>query len=154
MTDVVPAHDQRITHRYLIHYPEHAPREQDSHYVDFRAYKALRKKNGTLICDFAVEHRGGDASECDLSLPLECHHRVIEFSLQNGVDLALLEHDYPGVSSMGVGKWIEQAPNLELLCVAHHRGPGGVHVASYSDFTASAYVRGLIGPAKENPQPS
>ena len=149
MSSVVPAHVQKVTHSYLIHYPEHAPRTEDPHYADFHAYKALRRRNGTYTCDFAVEHRAGDTSECDLASPLECHHRVIEFSLQNGVDLALLEADYPGVSSMGVGKWIEQAPNLELLCVAHHRGPGGVHVASFSDFTAAGSVRTLISTAAQ-----
>lgn len=147
MSDLVAAHDQRVTHTYLIHYPEHAPRAGDPHYADFRAYKALRKKNGTLTCDFAVEHRGGDTSGCDLALPLEAHHKVIEFAVLNAVDLALLEHDYPGVSSMGVGAWIESAANLMLLCVRHHRGPDGVHVASYADFGATFYIRDLIGKA-------
>ena len=45
---------------------------------------------GTYTCDFAVEHRNGDTSECDLTKPLECHHRIIEFSVQNSVDLSCL----------------------------------------------------------------
>lgn len=139
-----PAHDQMFTHRYVVHYPEHGPRESDPHYADFHAYKALRRKNGTYTCDFAVEHRGGDISECTMDKPLECHHRFIEFAVMNAVDLALLEHDYPGVSSMGVGAWVESAANLMLLCVFHHRGHGGAHVASASDYASLAYVRGLI----------
>ena len=147
MGDVIPAHAQKFTHSYLVHYPEHGPRESDSHYADFHAYKALRRKNGTWTCDFAVEHRAGDTSECDLAAPLECHHRVIEFATLNAVDLALLERDYPGVSSMGVGAWVESATNLMLLCRRHHRGPEGVHTASFADWGASFYVRGLISGA-------
>lgn len=141
---VIAAHSQKVTRTYLVHYPEHGPRESDPHYADFHAYKATRKANGTWYCDFAHEHRNGDTSECDLGAPLEAHHRVIEFAIQNEVDLELLEKDYPGVSSMGVGAWVESAENLELLCRKCHRGAGGVHNASASDYTASEYVRNLI----------
>lgn len=143
MPQDVPAHDQHVSHSYTVHYPEHGPRASDPHYKDFEEYKRRRRAAGTYHCDFAAEHRAGDTSECDLSKPLECHHKHIEFSLQNGVDLALLEGDYPGVSKQGIGAWIETAPNLELLCVFHHRGHGGKHVLSQSDFEGLVYVRGL-----------
>lgn len=148
MSGIVPAHDQKVTHSYLVHYPEHGPRESDPYYADFHAYKAMRRENGTYTCDFAVEHRGGDTSGCDMAAPLEAHHRVIEFATMNEVDLALLEKDYPGVSSTGVGAWVESAANLMLLCRLCHRGPGGVHVASAADYGSSFYIRDLIGPAK------
>lgn len=142
MSDV-PAHEQRVTHSYVMHYPAHPPRQDDPHYADFEEYKRRRREDGIYHCDFAQAFRSGDTSECDLSKPLECHHRVIEFSLQNGVDLSLLEKAYPGVSKEGIGEWIETAPNLELLCVNHHRGTAGVHVVSASDFEAEKFVRGL-----------
>ena len=141
---ITPAHDQTVSHRYLIHFPDHAPRESDPYYSDFHAYKRNRRTAGTYTCDFAVEHRGGDTSECDLVKPLECHHRIIEFATLNAVDLSLLEKDYPGVSQMPVGKWVESATNLMLLCVFHHRGHAGVHTASASDYAATFYIRGLI----------
>jgi hypothetical protein len=140
----VAAHDQAVSHRYSIHYPAHEPRAVDPHKADFDAYKRRRRADGTYHCDFAVQHRGGDESECDLSMPLECHHQHIEFALQNGVDLALLEQDYPGVSQQGVGAWLDSAANLELLCVFHHRGHGGKHVASVADFEGQIYVRRLL----------
>jgi hypothetical protein len=143
MSDSVAAHDQVETHRYVIHFPEHEPREHDPHKSDFDEYKRRRRQDGTYHCDFAMEHRNGDTSECDLSKPLECHHQHIEFALQNGVDLTLLEKDYPGVSDVGIGAWIDSATNLELLCVFHHRGHGGKHVLSVSDFEGEIYVRGL-----------
>jgi hypothetical protein len=142
--EIVTAHTQKTTHSYLIHFPDHAPREQDPYYADFHHFKANRRKAGTYTCDFAVEHRGGNTSECDLTKPLEAHHRIIEFAVMNSVDLSLLEHDYPGISLMTIGKWTESATNLMLLCVPHHRGHMGVHVASASDYAATFYIRNLI----------
>jgi hypothetical protein len=45
---------------------------------------------------------------------------------------------------MGVGKWIESAVNLELLCVKHHRSTNGVHKVSYSDYGASMFFRDMF----------
>jgi hypothetical protein len=67
-------------------------------------------------------------------------------ALKNGIDLALLEKDFPGISKMGIGAWIDSDPNLCLLCVPHHRTYAGVHLLSYSDFRASEYVRRLTSP--------
>lgn len=139
MTD---AHDQRETHRYTVHFPAHEPRESDPHYRDFHAYRERTK--ATARCVYAVET--GDDRECDTDHPLELHHCHIEFALQNGVDLARLERVYPGVSDPdAVGAWVESALNLEWRCRWHHRGHGGVHVATQSDYEAERFVRNLIG---------
>jgi len=137
MTD---AHSQKVTHSYLVHYPAHPARKDDPHYTDFNEYR--RRTKATAKCSIG-EHRN-DFSECHGGL--ELHHAHIEFSLQNGVDLKWLERDYPGVSRPDeVGAWVESAANLTWLCEFHHRGPGGVHVASASDYEAERYVKGLIG---------
>lgn len=134
-----PAHDQATTHHYVMHYPEHPPREDDPHYRDFEAYR--RRTKDTARCAFAVET--GDDSECRGGL--ELHHTHVEFSLQNGVDLARLEHLYPGISDPEqVGEWIETGANFEWLCAWHHRGHGGKHSASAADYEASKWVKGLI----------
>jgi hypothetical protein len=135
----IAAADRNTTHHYLVHYPEHAPRESDPHYKDFDAYR--RHNVDTAKCQFAVET--GDATECQGGL--ELHHSHIEFSMQNGVDLTRLEHAYPGVSNPDeVGAWVESGENLIFLCAWHHRGAGGVHSAASADFEASKFVRGLI----------
>lgn len=135
----VPAHRQKTTHSYTIAYPEHAPRRKDPHYRDFEEYR--RRTRDGAECQFALDT--GDSSECRGEL--ELHHSHIEFALQNGVDLARMEHIYPGVSdSKRVGEWIESSANLTYLCVWHHRGHGGVHSATASDFEASRFVKGLI----------
>jgi len=134
-------HDQKITHHYVVHYPDHTPREEDPHYVDFNHYR--RETHDTAQCEIGL-HRN-DFSECDLDHPLELHHAHVEFALQNSVELKWLEPDYPGISDPNdVGAWVESAKNLVWLCRAHHRGPGGVHVASASDYEASKYIRNLI----------
>lgn len=137
----VAAHDQAETHHYTVHFPPHPARTDDPHYRDFEAYR--RRTKDTAQCVIGA-HRG-DFSECSLDKPLELHHAHVEFSLQNGVDLAWLEKDYPGISDPNtIGAWVESADNLLWLCEFHHRGHGGVHVASASDFEAEKYVRGLI----------
>ena len=134
-------HNQKVTHGYMVHYPEHPERTSDPHYKDFNAFR--RRTKDTAQC--AVGAHRNDFSECSLDKPLELHHTHIEFSLQNGVELKWLEIDYPGVSDPDtVGAWVESAENLQWLCQTHHRGPGGVHVAAAADFEATKYVRGLI----------
>lgn len=137
----VAAHEAAQTHHYVMHFPEHPPRKSDPHYRDFEAFR--RRTHATARCQFVVDT--GDDSEC--RGVLELHHTHIEFSLQNGVDLARLEHLYPGVSDPAqVGAWIETADNLTWYCAWHHRGHGGIHTAAAADFEASKWVRGLIEP--------
>lgn len=135
----VAAHEQTVAHQYMMHYPAHPARSGDPNYVDFEAYR--KRTKATAKCSVGA-HRD-DFSEC--SGELELHHAHVEFSLQNGIDLAWLEKDYPGISDPHhVGAWVESAANLLWLCEFHHRGHGGVHVASASDYEAEKYVKGLI----------
>lgn len=143
--DIIVAHEQKFSHSYLVTYPAHHPRASDPHKRDFDAWKQDRRTSGTYYCDWAHDHRNGDTSECDNEHPLEAHHKVVELAMVNEVDFTLLEHDYPGISNPdAAGKWIDSDANLTLYCVFHHRGPMGVHCASYSDFGSEAYVRNLI----------
>lgn len=138
---MVEAHEQISAHKYTMHYPEHPARTDDPHYVDFEHFRKQTKHSAKC----AIGQHRNDYSECDLENPLELHHAHVEFSLQNGVDLKWLEADYPGISDpLNVGAWVESADNLIWLCRFHHRGHGGVHVASASDYEAEKYVRGLI----------
>lgn len=141
---MVEAHDQVETRHYTMHFPDHEAREDDPHYVDFEAVRRAWKADPEKW-QCAVGKQRGDFSECSLTQPLELHHSHVEFALQNDVDLAWLEHDYPGVSnSKEVGAWVESAENLEVLCAFHHRGHGGVHIVAASDFEAERYIKGLI----------
>ena len=142
--EAVAAHLQKSTHTYVVRYPAHPARTSDPHYRDFHHIQTAWKKDPEKWrCSFGA-HRN-DFSECDLTKPLEIHHAHVEFALQNGVDLKWLEADYPGISDPdSVGAWVESAANLIVLCVFHHRGHGGVHVATVADYEAAKYVRNLI----------
>ena len=144
MSDEVAAHAQQVTNRYVVAYPAHPARENDPHYRDFHHIHDVWKADPEKW-QCAIGKARNDFSECDLSKPLELHHAHIEFSLQNGVDLKWLAAAYPGVDDPDeVGAWVESAENLVVYCVRHHRGHGGVHHASASDFEAEKFVRGLI----------
>lgn len=146
MDKKVAAHTQAHTSHYQVHFPEHGSRKGDPHYRDFDHYHRTTKRDPEIY-QCAVGRRRGDFSDCTLDLPLELHHTHIEWALQNGVDLAMLEHQYPGISDREeVGAWVESAENLEWLCQLqfHHRGHGGAHVASASDFEGQHFVKGLI----------
>ncbi len=152
MTDT-PAHEQGFTHRYFVHYPPHPPRQDDPHYVDFEHYH--RQHRPTARC-WVGERVGFDDCRDEHGAPcviaadgvqsgLELHHAHVEFALQNGIDLRALERDFPGISdATNVGAWVESDVNFRWVCTFHHRGPGGAHTASHSDWEASQYVPGLI----------
>lgn len=149
----VPAHSAKQSHSYVVHFPEHPARKDDPHYVDFNHYHTLHRP--TARC-FIGEKIGFDecldaqGSLCVIDANgvmsgLELHHAYVEFSLQNGIDLAALEKDFPGISDPSqVGAWVESDVNFRWLCVFHHRAAGGAHTSSHSDWTAEQYVRGLI----------
>ena len=151
----VAAHSAPQTHHYIMHFPEHPARTSDPHYVDFNHYHQLHR--ATARC-YIGQHIGyEDCKDAQLNpcpapadntaeqAGLELHHAYVEFSLQNGIDLAALEEDFPGISNATeVGAWVESDQNFRWLCAWHHRGAAGAHTASHSDWTASTYVPALI----------
>ena len=106
MPDETPAHTQAVAHRYVVHYPPHPARQDDPHYVDFDHYH--RKHRATARC-YVGERIGWQDCRDEHGRPcpppedggqqpgLELHHAHVEFSLQQGIDLAALERDFPGI---------------------------------------------------------
>jgi hypothetical protein len=151
---IVAAHDQAEGHHYVMHFPPHPARSDDPHYADFDHYHRLHRAEARCFIGERIGYGDCKDAQCKPCPPpadggeqpgLELHHAHIEFSLQNGVDLAALEKDYPGVSDPSqVGAWVESGQNLRWYCAWHHRGAAGAHTASHSDFEASQYVQGLI----------
>jgi hypothetical protein len=135
---MTPEHEQKETRHYTVHFPEHYPRATDPHYIDFEHYRKTHIKDAK--CAYA-DSASGD--QC--TAQLELHHKIIEFSLQNGVDMSVLERDFPGISDPSqIGAWVESDQNFIFYCSFHHRGHAGVHTASSSDFEAAKYVKDLI----------
>jgi hypothetical protein len=153
MTDQIPAHAQKVTSHYVIHYPDHAPREGDPNYAAFNAYH--RANEATSFC-YVGKRLGFDQCADATGLPmldqpghlgLELHHKVLEFSLINAVDLAAVALDFPDLTDEAeVAAWAETDANFMWLCAKHHRGAGGIHHAAAADWTAELYIRDLIGP--------
>ena len=153
-TKAVAAHTAAQSHHYTVHFPPHPARAKDPHYVDFNHYHKKYRK--TARCYVGERIGFGDCKDAQgnpCSPPakggqqpgLELHHAHVEFSLQNGIDLAALEKDYPGISNpTEVGAWVESDQNFRWLCVHHHRGPAGAHTAAHSDWEGGQYVPGLI----------
>jgi hypothetical protein len=116
---LVPAHVQHVTHSYWVNYPDHEPRESDPHYVDFHHWREETKATAKCLVG---AHRN-DYSECDpppehWPIGLEVHHSIIEFAVQNAIDLKWLEVDFPGISDRSqIGAWVESPVNLEWRCV-------------------------------------
>ena len=135
---ITPAHSQQVSNHYHIVYPDHAPREQDSHYAAFNAYRKAHV--ATAVC-FVGQRVGYD--EC--APGLELHHQFLEFAVINEVSLTALQVDYPDLTDAEkVGAWAESDPNFMWLCAKHHRGYGGAHHAAYADFEAGLYVQNLL----------
>lgn len=158
----VPAHTQAESHRpYLVHFPPHPARKSDPHYVDFSHFHRMHRKTARCYVGLRVgfgdcRDAQGNPSVIDKAgqqSGLELHHAHIEFALQQGVDLAALEVDYPGVSNPDeIGAWVESATNLRWLCVHHHRGPAGSHSIVHADWEAQQYIFGLITPKETTTQ--
>lgn len=153
MSDETPAHDQKAVNHYVIHYPEHLPRADDPHYAAFNAYH--RHNEATSVCvvgkrlgfDQCADAQGKAMLDQPGHPGLELHHKVLEFSLINAVDLAAVMLDFPDLTDEGaVAAWAETEPNFMWLCAKHHRGAGGIHHAAAADWTAEQYIRDLIGP--------
>lgn len=155
MTDV-PAHEATQSHRYVVHFPAHPARKDDPHYVDFNHYHQQHRAGARCYIgerigfDECLDEHGNPCvvDEHGEMSGLELHHAHVEFSLQNGIELAALEKDFPGISDpTQVGAWVESDQNFRWLCTYHHRAAGGAHTASHSDWEAEQYVRGLISKA-------
>jgi len=151
----VAAHDGPQSHHYTVHFPPHPARTSDPHYKDFDHFHKKFRSTARCFVGAKIGYQDcRDAQGNPTPAPddpnaeqagLELHHAHVEFSLQQGIDLAALEKDFPGISDpTQVGAWVESDQNFRWLCVFHHRGPGGAHTAAHADWEAEQYVRGLI----------
>lgn len=113
------AHEQPHELHTIEFYPEHEPREHDPHYRFFNAARRRLKEKGLLVCAIKSSQHSGT---------IELHHSLVEYALQNGVDLDKLNELYGlHLDDEAFKRWIEEEGNLEPLCTLHHRGALGVH---------------------------
>lgn len=147
---ITPAHDQVHSSRLIVHYEEHGTREDDPFYHLFNEYRRRAKHDPELYQCWLGKTRG-DFSDCTLLeadgkvIPLELHHRFAEWAIQQEIDLDMINKQFSDVKTRDdIGKWVESEENLIFLCRFHHRGHGGAHVASASDWIGQLFVKHLI----------
>lgn len=149
----VKAHTRAVTLRYRMVYPEHDPRGHEATAKDFAHIHRTQRKTARCFVGERLgfgecrDAQGSPAAIGDdgVQSGLELHHAHIEDALINGVDLAALEHDYPGISNAAeVGKWAQSPENLRWLCAYHHRGAAGAHSIAHAAWESGLYVPGLI----------
>jgi hypothetical protein len=123
---VVAAHIAKQSHAYVIHFPAHPARTDDPHFKDFDHYHRTTRASARCYTGERVgfqDCRDAQGNPCTIDAAgqqagLELHHAHVEFALQQGISLAALEHDYPGISNPDeVGAWVETAANLRWICV-------------------------------------
>jgi hypothetical protein len=118
---IVKAHDQLLTLHVSQHVEDHAPREEDPHYVLFEQAKRRLKKAGLWKCIIDDELCGGQA---------ELHHSYVEFSEIESTDPKKVEKllGLHFEDEEDFRNWAQSPGNLEVLCTNHHRSRYGVHV--------------------------
>ncbi len=124
----------------MLFFTEHEPREQDPNYHFFNAARERMKGKGLLKC----------AIFGCLLTNIELHHSLVEFALQNGVDLVKFNELYGlHLDDEGFAQFIEEEGNLEPLCMMHHRGIMGVHSLPEPQWNAlRVWKDGLQPPAQ------
>lgn len=138
--DQTPAHDQLASDKYSEHYPDHPARTDDPHYHLFNAYH--RKYAKTAKC-WVGEKIGFE--HCAPG-PMELHHALIEFAVQNEVLWQTVAKDFPEVhDTESLDAWVESEQNFRWLCAHHHRSPqAGAHKVSHSDWSAGEYTAAFL----------
>lgn len=137
---VVAAHDQKTTIHIVEHYPPHEPRASDVHYHFFNEARRRLEKAKLMKCWIGNHECGGG---------IELHHNLIEYSLQNGVDIRKFETLYPEfelTTDDQFAEWIEgggKYPDRQLLplCVAHHRGRYGIHCVPFPNWICARFEK-------------
>jgi hypothetical protein len=141
MNEITPEHSHSQTVRFVCYFPEHEPREGDSHYHLFNQARARLQRQGLLKC-----------WRCAATQEIQLHHSIIEFSLANGVDVAKFSHLYPEFhveDDEDFARFIEGEGNLTPLCIRCHIGEQAIHLLPYPAWIAGRFWReGLPAPAQ------
>lgn len=122
---MVPQHTQSLNLHLVEFFPSHEPREADSHYHLFNEARKKLKASGRWACWVCGQ------TEEQLGEPLELHHTVVEYALQNGIDIEKFKHKFPEFNVTTDEEFFAfvegSEANLTVLCRDHHRGLHGVH---------------------------
>jgi hypothetical protein len=144
-------HDERRVLHELVRYPEHEPRETDSHYKIFteaRHHLIYVLKVGcwiggathdSIVAGLAQDHL------CHGAKQLEAHHAIAEYAGLGEEDWQKVAADFPQLGIHSQEDWLcaaESEGGLMILCDKHHRGLNhGIHAITYPAWRLDRYVK-------------
>lgn len=145
---VIKRHIQDRTIQELQFYPEHDKRRETAAYVKVHHRLTVELDLPCLVCGVRQSTLDQPEENPYGARQMETHHHIIEWALQNAVDVAKfnkvlrphLAHRHPQVKEYKadftqeqVRNWVDHSEhNLWVLCDVHHRAQYlGIHEITY-----------------------
>ncbi len=128
---VVQAHQQTTNLKEVIYYPTHPTRGNETAEFENIKKALIAAGVGCAICGVLNTPEA----------PLEGHHVVAEWALQNAVDFNKIKKDFPNTKATNVGEFIDGPNGIILLCAKHHRAPEiGIHMTTFPAWIFQRYA--------------
>jgi hypothetical protein len=128
---IVQAHQQTENLQEVIYYPSHAKRGAETPEFEATKRTMIAAGIGCAICGVL------NTTES----PLEGHHVVAEWALQNAVDFNKIKKDFPNTTATDVDTFINGPNGIILLCAEHHRAPKvGIHMTTFPAWIFQRYA--------------
>lgn len=146
----IPTHSMSMTHKYVVHYPNHTPRTESHIYK--KTHHTLCKEQD-LPCWVCNKNQKKD------KIITETHHFFIEKAAENAIDWMKFgekaQYLYNPQTGLNIGSqfnwsdvsknptiFTDSCANMIVLCVQHHRGSGtGIHQAPFPDWILQAFAK-------------
>ena len=127
----VQAHAQTRQLTETIYYPEHPTRGPESAEFEATKRKLIAAGVGCAICGVLNTTEN----------PLEGHHAVAEWAMQNATDFNKIKKDFSNTSATDVATFIDGSNGIILLCAKHHRAPKvGIHMITFPAWIFQRYA--------------
>ena len=154
---------QHLSHRHLtelIDYPEHGPRNIAA-FNKLTHARVIKGNEGCFICGITHADVSSDPKIKDIYGAIQLHHVLVQFALQDGVDVEKWNKEVIPMFNKGViwnpNACVLKSPmtkseiqdfvnfgsgNLVPLCYKHHLGKyTGIHNLSYPMWIAQKYLQ-------------
>jgi hypothetical protein len=150
------AHEVERTLSEQVFYPAHDARTESPEYAKAHHHLVVELDLPCLICGVRNSTLKDPAQNRHKARDMETHHHIVEWALQNAIDLAKFnEHVWPNLKARHPGKYDEpftqqsmldfidhSEDNLWVLCDVHHRHSlVGIHAITAPIWGAQNLVR-------------
>jgi hypothetical protein len=112
-------------------YPAHPPRKASSIYTRTHHHLVYEMDAPCWVC--GIRHSTDGA--------METHHYRFEWASQYGLDLTMVEADFPDLTDREkLAEWVDSEGNMLVLCATHHRAKyEGIHMITYPAWLLQRY---------------